>query len=1050
MLKGMGTYRGSKKSRTYLGALALAAAVLFGTIPLYPAEAQVYPSSSYEAESATLSGVSTNTNHTGYTGAGFVDGFDQRGDYVEFSISVAADGDYTLWFRYANDTGYKASRTVFVDGTEEATAVFPDLADWNTWGTAEVGVFLTAGSHTVRIRHNNHAINLDNLTVEPKHESVRSLYLSNWDDMMAIWKAARLHDADTAVDGPRIDELRYDGDWETNQIKDWSGFYRDETASAKYNDNKKFESEAYYDENGLLRTNLLEYDGAYPSSLEISRDYAMVPGEDFIVARYTLKNNSGSSKTVNVLDMLHVNNTTGNSIGASYDNTRKALIVDMSASGQPYLALGAFATPTGYQAADDTETNTANSDASPWVTFDNNGTLKNNGSVSATDVSVGFNQSVAVAGSGGTAAVYFYLALATSSGGINGVVDTARAQTGAYWFSETEGAYGNWFGGAKSVPDFADDELELIYKRNLIMVKNAIRPGTTTADGAMPATTNPVAYSYKVWTRDSAVTAVGLDAAGFTEEGERYWRWLAARQLGGGDAGQFNTTIDIWTNDRVEFIEPEHDILGWFLYGVYRHGLETNSDTLRDDIWVQLKATADFIMNNIDADGFGPQDFSIWEDLDNFGVYMYTQALYVAGLQAAAKMAADKGLQTLADNYNGAASTIKTAINRDDTASDVGLWNWKDKSYDQRIRYDGALSRMSDASGLILFVLGVVDIDSSRATDTMAQFNADLVSDGYGLARFGNDTYYSGDSVYSPAGDEALEISPSWPQMSSWDAVSHYYNGEGTEALDILDWYKHRTAVGGMVTGEAVSDVSEKPIVSTAPEPVTAAAYALACLTVAGVIDMRLIPDESNAGVYKTITVSSGTTGDWPQYEFVPYYLDERGDSADADNAIRNVYAANDGTYLYLRIDNESGALPAFNTPGDLFQVSVYADDHDTADPTLDSTINGTPLGRDVSYLFKRNSDSSDFEKFAVSGGNWVYDSAVSGGQVEWSTTEGRLELKIPLAEIGSSTPGANDWIRLQIVLGKKIGVAWTDLDRFSLHYRVTASNQAWLFGDFE
>ena len=78
---------------------------------------------------------------------------------------------------------------------------------------------------------------------------------------------------------------------------------------------------------------------------------------------------------------------------------------------------------------------------------------------------------------------------------------------------------------------------------------------------------------------------------------------------------------------------------------MYRHCLETSSTQLRDELWPQLTAAANYVMNNIDSNGFGPQDFSIFEDMDNYGVYTYTQALYAAGLEAMGKMAAQKGLQ---------------------------------------------------------------------------------------------------------------------------------------------------------------------------------------------------------------------------------------------------------------------------------------------------------------------------------------------------------------------------------------------------------------------
>jgi len=41
----------------------------------------------YEAEDATLYNVGTNTNHTGYTGSGFVNDFGESGDYVQFSVT---------------------------------------------------------------------------------------------------------------------------------------------------------------------------------------------------------------------------------------------------------------------------------------------------------------------------------------------------------------------------------------------------------------------------------------------------------------------------------------------------------------------------------------------------------------------------------------------------------------------------------------------------------------------------------------------------------------------------------------------------------------------------------------------------------------------------------------------------------------------------------------------------------------------------------------------------------------------------------------------------
>ena len=103
----------------------------------------------YEAEFATGTGTSTNTDHPGYTGTGFVDGFASSGDAVTFDVKADAAGQHQLRFRYA--TTVAAGRTVYVDGTPIGTLSLPSTGSWDTWGTATLTTSLSAGAHTVRI-----------------------------------------------------------------------------------------------------------------------------------------------------------------------------------------------------------------------------------------------------------------------------------------------------------------------------------------------------------------------------------------------------------------------------------------------------------------------------------------------------------------------------------------------------------------------------------------------------------------------------------------------------------------------------------------------------------------------------------------------------------------------------------------------------------------------------------------------------------------------------------------------------------------------------------
>ena len=60
----------------------------------------------FEAEKAVLNGAETATNRKGFSGKGYVTGFDQDTDSVTFRVKVPADGHYLLTIRSAVETGW--------------------------------------------------------------------------------------------------------------------------------------------------------------------------------------------------------------------------------------------------------------------------------------------------------------------------------------------------------------------------------------------------------------------------------------------------------------------------------------------------------------------------------------------------------------------------------------------------------------------------------------------------------------------------------------------------------------------------------------------------------------------------------------------------------------------------------------------------------------------------------------------------------------------------------------------------------------------------------
>jgi alpha-L-fucosidase len=122
----------------------------------------------YQAEDATISQGTAATNHTGYTGTGFVDYTNVSGSYVQFAVNAAAAGTVPVTVRFANGTTTNRPMDLAVDGiTVVAGQSFNPTADWNTWATVTFQAPLTAGANTIRLTATtaNGGPNLDKITV---------------------------------------------------------------------------------------------------------------------------------------------------------------------------------------------------------------------------------------------------------------------------------------------------------------------------------------------------------------------------------------------------------------------------------------------------------------------------------------------------------------------------------------------------------------------------------------------------------------------------------------------------------------------------------------------------------------------------------------------------------------------------------------------------------------------------------------------------------------------------------------------------------------------
>jgi hypothetical protein len=122
----------------------------------------------YQAEDARLSQAAVESDHTGFTGTGFVNFDNVAGGYAEWTINAPAATTATLAIRYANGTTTNRPMDIAVNGTIAAAGhAFNGTGDWNTWSTASISVPLKAGANTVRATGTtaNGGPNIDKITI---------------------------------------------------------------------------------------------------------------------------------------------------------------------------------------------------------------------------------------------------------------------------------------------------------------------------------------------------------------------------------------------------------------------------------------------------------------------------------------------------------------------------------------------------------------------------------------------------------------------------------------------------------------------------------------------------------------------------------------------------------------------------------------------------------------------------------------------------------------------------------------------------------------------
>ncbi|PGH11017.1 hypothetical protein AJ80_07293 [Polytolypa hystricis UAMH7299] len=121
----------------------------------------------YQAEGAALTGVTVETSTAGYTGSGYVDGFDADGDKITFTVNSDTSQLYDLSIIYAGIYGEKYT-TVVLNGGAGSQIQLPETSSFTTLSGGQL--LLNAGQNTIEIQSNWGWYLIDAISLAPSGE----------------------------------------------------------------------------------------------------------------------------------------------------------------------------------------------------------------------------------------------------------------------------------------------------------------------------------------------------------------------------------------------------------------------------------------------------------------------------------------------------------------------------------------------------------------------------------------------------------------------------------------------------------------------------------------------------------------------------------------------------------------------------------------------------------------------------------------------------------------------------------------------------------------
>lgn len=359
-----------------------------------------------------------------------------------------------------------------------------------------------------------------------------------------------------------------------------------------------------------------------------------------------------------------------------------------------------------------------------------------------------------------------------------------------------------------------DENIDALYNRSLLVFKlmSDEQTGGLLASAEIDeGFTMCGRYAY-CWGRDAAFITGALDAVGFTDAVDRFYKWAVMTQDEDGSWQQrFHMDGNLAPSWGLQVDET-----GTLIWGMYKHYEVTKNIDFLKEMWGSIKLGIEFLTGFIDSDtGLPKPSYDLWEE--RFGEHTYSSAAVYGGIMAGVEVAKILNVPSeIIDKWNEAAQNIKAAMERNLWKDEAGrfirsvrtkLNPWgseysqhttivkvNEKGYYRDVTLEDWTVDVSLLGVSIPF--GVFDVKDRRVKETVEAIERTLTSHPVGgIKRYENDNYVGGNP---------------WVLATLWVALYYIEVEEYDKAKEYFMWAaKSCTALG--LLPEQVSKDSGRP-----------------------------------------------------------------------------------------------------------------------------------------------------------------------------------------------------------------------------------------------